>query len=70
MEEEGRRDFLCRGCLARDRAYTICWLRHEANRLPPSPLIRLFTPQETDKATIDVEAQDDGVLGKIIVRCP
>lgn len=23
--------------------------------------------QETDKATIDVEAQDDGVLGKIIV---
>lgn len=24
--------------------------------------------QETDKATIDVEAQDDGVLGKIIVR--
>jgi hypothetical protein len=24
--------------------------------------------QETDKATIDVEAQEDGVLGKIIVR--
>jgi pyruvate/2-oxoglutarate dehydrogenase complex dihydrolipoamide acyltransferase (E2) component len=24
--------------------------------------------QETDKATIDVEAQDDGVMGKIIVR--
>jgi len=24
--------------------------------------------QETDKATIDVEAQDDGILGKIIVR--
>ena len=24
--------------------------------------------QETDKATIDVEAQDDGVLGKILVR--
>jgi pyruvate/2-oxoglutarate dehydrogenase complex dihydrolipoamide acyltransferase (E2) component len=23
-------------------------------------------PQETDKATIDVEAQDDGVMGKII----
>lgn len=23
--------------------------------------------QETDKATIDVEAQDDGVMGKIIV---
>jgi hypothetical protein len=26
--------------------------------------------QETDKATIDVEAQDDGVLGKILVRAP
>lgn len=26
-------------------------------------------PQETDKATIDVEAQDDGVLAKIIVSC-
>jgi hypothetical protein len=25
--------------------------------------------QETDKATIDVEAQEDGVMGKIIVRC-
>lgn len=24
--------------------------------------------QETDKATMDVEAQDDGVVGKIIVR--
>jgi hypothetical protein len=23
---------------------------------------------ETDKASIDVEAQDDGVMGKIIVR--
>lgn len=23
---------------------------------------------ETDKATIDVEAQDDGVMGKILVR--
>jgi hypothetical protein len=27
----------------------------------------LTTLQETDKATIDVEAQDDGVLAKIIV---
>lgn len=26
--------------------------------------------QETDKATIDVEAQDDGILAKIIVRIP
>lgn len=25
--------------------------------------------QETDKATIDVEASDDGVLGKIVVSC-
>lgn len=24
--------------------------------------------QETDKATMDVEAQDDGVMAKIIVR--
>lgn len=27
-----------------------------------------YPGQETDKATIDVEAQDDGILGKIIVR--
>jgi len=27
----------------------------------------LISLQETDKATIDVEAQDDGVIGKIIV---
>jgi len=26
-----------------------------------------FPRQETDKATIDVEAQDDGILAKIIV---
>lgn len=26
--------------------------------------------QETDKASIDVEAQDDGILAKIIVRNP
>ena len=26
------------------------------------------SPQETDKATIDVEAQDDGILAKIIVN--
>jgi len=25
------------------------------------------SPQETDKATIDVEAQDEGILAKIIV---
>lgn len=24
---------------------------------------------ETDKASIDVEAQDDGILGKILVSC-
>lgn len=28
----------------------------------------MTNPQETDKATIDVEAQDDGVIAKIIVR--
>ena len=29
-----------------------------------------FLFQETDKATIDVEAQDDGILAKIIARLP
>lgn len=28
----------------------------------------LIFVKETDKATIDVEAQDDGILGKILVR--
>ena len=32
-----------------------------------SLFVSLRTAQETDKATIDVEAQDDGVLGKILV---
>lgn len=27
----------------------------------------MLLKQETDKATMDVEAQDDGVMGKIIV---
>jgi hypothetical protein len=27
-------------------------------------------PQETDKATMDVEAQEDGVMAKIIVSRP
>ena len=26
-----------------------------------------FTSKETDKATIDIEAQEDGIVGKIIV---
>lgn len=30
--------------------------------------LELTSCQETDKATIDVEAQDDGVLGKILVQ--
>ena len=36
--------------------------------------LRISTPiflhlvKETDKATIDVEAQEDGVMGKILVR--
>lgn len=37
------------------------------DRLLTGRLITLLT-QETDKATIDVEAQDDGVMGKILVR--
>jgi pyruvate/2-oxoglutarate dehydrogenase complex dihydrolipoamide acyltransferase (E2) component len=28
----------------------------------------MYGVQETDKATIDVEAQEDGILAKIIVR--
>lgn len=31
-------------------------------------MILKFSVQETDKATIDVEAQEDGILGKILVR--
>ena len=30
-------------------------------------LLELTCPKETDKATIDVEAQDGGIMGKIIV---
>lgn len=30
--------------------------------------LRSHRPQETDKATIDVEASEDGILAKIIVR--
>jgi len=34
----------------------------------PLPRRHLLTPpEETDKATIDVEAQDEGILAKIIV---
>ena len=33
------------------------------------PYVDIFsTAQETDKAVIDVEAQDDGIMGKILVR--
>lgn len=31
-------------------------------------MLRKSDVQETDKATMEVEAQDDGVLAKIIVR--
>lgn len=44
------------------RPSPLCSARRRANST--------FALQETDKATIDVEAQDDGVLGKIFVRIP
>jgi len=34
------------------------------------PYIMFISIQETDKATIDVEAQEDGIMGKIIVCRP
>jgi len=59
MEEKGRRDLHRRGCFTGDRMHSpmvMTWTSHTA------------PPQETDKATIDVEAQEDGVMGKILVR--
>ena len=32
-----------------------------------SPMTSLRPVQETDKAVIDVEAQDDGIMGRILV---
>jgi hypothetical protein len=60
MEEEGRRNFLDGRRSPRD-----CKLPGHFS----SPLTHSVTRtlQETDKATIDVEAQDDGILAKIIV---
>ena len=34
----------------------------------PVPALDSTTSQETDKAVIDVEAQEDGILAKIVVR--
>jgi hypothetical protein len=34
----------------------------------PGLMTSLQTGQETDKAVIDVEAQEDGFMGKILVR--
>lgn len=33
-----------------------------------SPMTSPRPVQETDKAVIDVETQDDGIMGKILVR--
>ena len=52
---------------------TFCWkLYARHSMLCPLSLNPVGVLQETDKATIDVEAPDDGVLGKILVRvvCP
>lgn len=61
LEKEGRRIIHCRRRFAGD-------CKHSTSlSVPP-----LTSPKETDKATIDVEAQDDGILAKIIVsplRC-
>lgn len=40
------------------------------NRIVTRDVAHSSSYQETDKATIDVEAQDDGILGKILVRVP
>jgi len=57
MEEERRRIIHRRRRLAGDRrlSLSVACTFHSSNF------------QETDKATIDVEAQDDGIMGKIIV---
>lgn len=60
MEEEGGRHFHCWRRHSRDRAFSFhhcCAFTHTLLRV-----------QETDKATIDVEAQEDGVVAKILVR--
>jgi pyruvate dehydrogenase E2 component (dihydrolipoamide acetyltransferase) len=47
--------------------------RDQATDRDHHPILRLRSlslDQETDKATMDVEAQDEGVLGKILVRSP
>lgn len=60
MEEERRRLIRSRRCLARDRK--------SDKQLQGSLPTLTSSPQETDKATMDVEAQEDGVLAKILVR--
>lgn len=58
MEKKGWREFYRGGCLARDCE---CYLSFSVN-------LAQEVSQETDKATIDVEAQEDGIMGKILVR--
>jgi hypothetical protein len=59
VEKERRRNFFHRRRSPRD-----CKLPGHVFHLR----LVIRTRQETDKATIDVEAQDDGIIAKIIVR--
>lgn len=60
MEKKRRRVFHGGRCSSRD-----CQLTFLLNTCIVNANCLLL--QETDKATIDVEAQDDGILAKIIV---
>lgn len=57
LEKAGRRIFCTRRRLARNCLIYILETFYDAH----------ISVQETDKATIDVEAQEDGIMGKILV---
>ena len=62
MEGQGGSKICYRRCPPRNRARSIFY---------PLPCHASHIPyQETDKATIDVEAPEDGILAKIIVSAP
>ncbi|KAG8763987.1 hypothetical protein FRC11_007037 [Ceratobasidium sp. 423] len=44
------------------------WKKKEGESFSAGDILLEIANQETDKATMDVEAQDDGVLGKILVE--
>ena len=47
-----------------------CWKLYAGWSILVYAFILTRVAQETDKATIDVEAQEDGILAKIIVGSP